>query len=166
MQVQGSTYRGIIECAASVLRNEGLSAFYISYPTTLSMTIPFQSVQFASYEYFRKTFNPRNEYDPKIHIISGGLAGAIAAAVTTPLDVAKTLLQTRGSVQDAEIRAANGLVDAFKVIYKKKGMKGFSKGLRPRIIAHMPATAICWATYEYFKWFINSGEGYGQAIPK
>ncbi|CAG8730809.1 259_t:CDS:2, partial [Acaulospora colombiana] len=35
---------------------------------------------------------------------AGGLAGAVAAAVTTPLDVAKTLLQTRGTSHDAEIR--------------------------------------------------------------
>src|SRR6266480_3167994 len=50
--------------------------------------------------YFRKVLTPLGHYVPKSHVIAGGLAGAIAAAATTPLDVAKTLLQTRGNATD------------------------------------------------------------------
>ncbi|CAG8635211.1 11939_t:CDS:2, partial [Ambispora leptoticha] len=158
MQVHGSTYRNVIECARTVYKLEGLTAFYISYPTTLTMTIPFQAAQFSSYEYFRKVLNPRGNYDPKTHVIAGGLAGAIAAAATTPLDVAKTLLQTRGNADDTRIRNCSGLLEAFRIIYDQNGMKGFMKGLKPRVLSHMPSTAICWSVYEYFKWFISAQE--------
>ncbi|CAB4488809.1 uncharacterized protein OCT59_026367 [Rhizophagus irregularis] len=156
MQVHGSTYRSVVECARTVYANEGLIAFYVSYPTTLTMTIPFQMFQFSSYEYFRKVLNPKGQYDPKTHVIAGGLAGAIAAAATTPLDVAKTLLQTRGNATDVHVRNCRGLLEAFRIIYEQNGIRGFIRGLRPRVLSHMPSTAICWSVYEYFKWFINS----------
>ncbi|RHZ67248.1 hypothetical protein Glove_302g24 [Diversispora epigaea] len=155
LQVHGSAYRNVLDCARTVYAKEGLIAFYVSYPTTLTMTIPFQVFQFSSYEYFRKVLNPRGDYDPKTHVIAGGLAGAIAAAATTPLDVAKTLLQTRGNSSDLRVRNCNGLSEAFKYIYERYGLTGFMRGMKPRVLSHMPSTAICWSVYEYFKWFIT-----------
>ncbi|KKK21746.1 RNA-splicing protein [Aspergillus ochraceoroseus] len=89
------------------------------------------------------------------HCIAGGLAGAFAAGITTPLDVVKTLLQTRGLAQNEEIRSAKGLVNAASIIKRQFGWRGFLRGARPRIISTMPSTAICWTSYEmakaYFK---------------
>ncbi|KAF9434498.1 Fe(2+) transporter [Entomortierella beljakovae] len=155
MQVHGSIYRSVLDCASKVYRAEGLRAFYISYPTTLTMTIPFQSIQFTTYEYLRKVLNPAGHYDPMTHIVAGGVAGAVAAAATTPLDVAKTLLQTRGESKDLRIRNCNGLVEAWRLIYQRQGVAGFAKGLQPRILSHMPSTAICWSVYEYGKFLIQ-----------
>ncbi|KAK9766599.1 Fe(2+) transporter [Basidiobolus ranarum] len=156
MQVHGSNYKSVLECAKNVFKTEGFSAFYVSYPTTLTMTIPFQSIQFATYEYLCGVLNPNGTYDPKTHIISGGVAGAFAAAATTPLDVAKTLLQTRGTSTNADVRSASGMLSAFKIILKHDGVRGLLRGWKPRVLSHMPATAISWSTYEYFKWFIKS----------
>ena len=144
MQVHGSVYRSIAQCASSVYRTEGLAAFYVSYPTTLSMTIPFTAIQFTAYESISKVMNPSKRYDPTTHCVSGGLAGAVAAGITTPLDVVKTLLQTRGTARDAEIRAAKGLWEAVAIIKRRNGLRGFFRGLQPRIITTMPSTAICW----------------------
>jgi len=155
LQVFGSTYKGVIDCTKTLIRTEGFWAFYVSYPTTLMMTIPFQSIHFSTYEYFRKILNPTGVYDPKTHIMAGALAGGIAAAFTTPLDVAKTLLQTRGESKDPIIRHCSGIGSALKIIYLQKGFFGFFQGMRPRILTHMPSTAICWTTYEYFKWLLS-----------
>ncbi len=144
MQVHGSVYPNISHCAKSVFRNEGFRAFYVSYPTTLCMTVPFTAIQFTAYESLSKVLNPSKRYDPGTHIIAGGLAGAFAAGLTTPLDVIKTLLQTRGTARDLEIRKAKGLWEAAKIIQRRDGAGGFFRGLRPRIITTMPSTAICW----------------------
>lgn len=144
MQVHGSMFTNIRSCAVSVYRTEGLRAFYISYPTTLTMTVPFTAVQFMAYESLSKVMNPSKKYDPMTHCVAGGLAGGVAAAFTTPLDVIKTLLQTRGTVTDPEIRNANGLMAAARVIKQRNGWTGFFAGLRPRIVTTMPSTAICW----------------------
>ena len=76
--------------------------------------------------------------------------GAVAAAATTPLDVAKTLLQTRGSSPDAEIRRCRGLADAFRIIWTRDGLRGFARGLAPRVLTFMPSNALCWLSYEFF----------------
>lgn len=160
MQMRGSTYTSVFNCARTVYRAEGLSAFYVSYPTTLLMTIPFTAVQFSTYEYFKKVLNPQNTYSPVTHALAGGIAGGLAAASTTPLDVAKTLLQTRGTSADPQIRNARGMIDAFKIIWAKDGLRGFSRGLTPRVLTHMPSNALCWLSYEFF-----SEQGSTRPIP-
>jgi len=144
MQLHNSVYTSIWNCARTVFRTEGLTAFYVSYPTTLCMTVPFTAIQFMAYESTSKVLNPTGRYDPYTHCFAGGVAGGFAAGVTTPLDVIKTLLQTRGTAQDAELRNVKGLWQAAKIIQKRDGWKGFFRGFKPRIVTTMPSTAICW----------------------
>lgn len=144
MQVHGSMYRSIIQCTKSVYRNEGLRAFYVSYPTTIGMTVPSTAIQFSAYGSISQILNPQREFQPFTHMASGGLAGGFAAALTTPLDVIKTLLQTRGSAKDPELRNAKGFLDAAAIIKRQQGYGGFFRGLRPRILTTVPSTAICW----------------------
>lgn len=41
-------------------------------------------------------------------------------------------------------------------IYTVAGPLGFFKGLGARVLYSMPATAICWSTYEFFKFMLSS----------
>jgi len=156
MQVHGSKFRSGWTCAKTVYRGEGLGAFYVSYPTTLMMTVPFTAVQFTSYEYLKETFNPSGHYSPVTHVVAGGLAGGVAAAVTTPLDVAKTLLQTKGTSEDRQIRGARGVMDACRIIWARNGVWGFFRGVTPRVVTFMPSNALCWLSYEFFKKVMGS----------
>jgi len=97
-----------------------------------------------AYEFISKIMNPSRNYDPLTHCVAGGLAGGFAAGLTTPLDVIKTLLQTRGAASDVKIRTAKGLMVAASIIKQNHGYSGFFRGWRPRIITAMPSTAICW----------------------
>ncbi|KAI1338076.1 mitochondrial RNA-splicing protein MRS3 [Xylariaceae sp. FL0016] len=153
MQIQGSSsmYRSMTDCARYVYKTEGLSAFYVSYPTTLSMTVPFTALQFLAYESISTAMNPAKTYDPFTHCAAGAVAGGFAAALTTPMDVIKTMLQTRGTATDPELRAVNGFVAGCKLMYQKEGFRGFFKGVRPRVVTTMPSTAICWSAYEASK---------------
>ena len=164
MQIHGSTYRTIGDCARTVFRNEGIRAFYVSYPTTLTMTVPFTALQFTAYESLTKLMQRRRHpgYDPLVHCTAGGLAGGFAAAATTPLDVIKTLLQTRGTSSEAEIRNARGLFGGARIIARREGMKGFFRGMNARVVTAAPSTAICWSAYEVAKaYFIRVKEENG-----
>lgn len=156
MQVHDSAHRSVISCAKHVFRNEGLQAFYVSYPTTLLLNVPFHMVQFPTYEFFRKRLlKSDGQYDPTSHIIAGACAGGLAAAVTTPIDVVKTTLQTRGIVDASDpLFKVRGMSDAIRAVYRERGLAGFSRGVTPRVLTHMPATAICWTIYEYIKWVL------------
>ncbi|KIY52843.1 putative MRS4-protein of the mitochondrial carrier family [Fistulina hepatica ATCC 64428] len=150
MQVHRSAFRSVYTCAHTLYRTEGVSTFFVSYPTTLAISIPFNAIQFTMYEQLKCVLNPRGEYSPSSHIVSGAVAGGIAAAATTPLDVAKTLLQTRGASDDAQVRNARGMFDALRIIWSREGLRGFARGLTPRVLTTMPSTAICWLSYEFF----------------
>jgi hypothetical protein len=156
MQIQNSVkiYRSMTDCARYVYRNEGLSAFYVSYPTTLSMTVPFTAIQFLAYESISTSMNPSKKYDPITHCVAGAVAGGIAAAMTTPMDVIKTMLQTRGNATDAELRSVSGFFAGYRLLRQREGFRGFFKGVRPRVLTTMPSTAICWSAYEASKFVL------------
>ncbi|WVR08332.1 hypothetical protein IAU60_005385 [Kwoniella sp. DSM 27419] len=155
MQIRNSPYRSVWECARTVYAREGLTAFYVSYPTTITMTVPFTAVQFSAYESLKSLMNPDGSYSPSTHVVAGGIAGGLAAAVTTPLDVAKTLLQTRGSNPDPQIRAARSMSEALRIIRERDGWRGLRRGMLPRVLTVAPSTAISWMSYEFFKVLIK-----------
>ena len=145
MQVQGSSYRSVFSAARDIYAKEGLRAFFVSYPTTLSMSMPFQALQFTAYESLSKFMrDPRQEKQPLVYVTAGALSGAFAATLTTPLDVCKTVLQTRGTSNEAEVRSARGLFGAASIIRRRHGWAGFTRGLWPRVITAMPSNAVCW----------------------
>ncbi|KAM0369120.1 hypothetical protein HYE67_006326 [Fusarium culmorum] len=154
MQIQNSSkmYRSMFDCAKYVYRSEGLGAFYISYPTTLSMTVPFTALQFLAYESISTAMNPAKTYDPMTHCLAGAVAGGFAAGLTTPMDVIKTMLQTRGTSTDPQVRNVNSFIGGCRLLYQRAGVSGFFKGVRPRIVTTMPSTAICWSAYEFSKY--------------
>ncbi|KAK9758414.1 hypothetical protein RND81_01G228000 [Saponaria officinalis] len=94
----GGAYTGVWDCVKQVLKNEGFGTFYASYRTTVLMNAPFTAVHFATYEAAKKglvDIAPHNGDDETliVHATAGAAAGALAAFVTTPLDVVKTQLQ-------------------------------------------------------------------------
>lgn len=49
--------------------------------------------------------NKDRRYNPPVHVLAGGAAGAAAAAITTPLDVVKTLLNTQETSSKGMVQA-------------------------------------------------------------
>lgn len=158
-RLQLNQHRGLISCVRSIVQREGFRALYLSYPTTLLLNVPFHSIQFPCYELVQDALNPKREYSPLKHCLSGAVAGGVAAAATTPIDTLKTLLQTRGILDPSESHKIKGTLSAAKFIVAKRGYWGLWAGMTPRILAHMPATAACWTIYEYFKMFLSKESG-------
>jgi len=165
MQMYNSPYSNIRQCATAIFRAEGIPAFYRSFTTSLTMNLPFQCTHFVTYEFIRETLNPAGGYDPKTHLLAGATAGGLAAAITTPLDVAKTLLNTQEervvccleqprTEVDAR-RFMRGMLRALVHIYAVRGVAGFVQGMRARVVYQMPACAISWSVYEFFKQYFK-----------
>lgn len=158
MQVYNSPYNSCTACMVDVFQTEGIRAFYRSYFTTLMMNIPFQSIHFVSYEFMQNIMNRKREYNPNAHVVSGAVAGGFAAAVTTPLDVCKTLINTQEKqiLNASKQRSVTGLISAATTVYRCCGIKGYFQGLQARVLYSMPATAISWSVYEFLKYFISN----------
>ncbi|CAI5523590.1 unnamed protein product [Closterium sp. Naga37s-1] len=97
-----------------MIQEEGIYSFYRSYRTTLVMNVPFTAVHFATYEASKAGLGRAlpgealpgegvlDEDRQLTHVLAGGAAGALASAVTNPLDVVKTRLQCQVGMLDGD----------------------------------------------------------------
>lgn len=151
LQLGIKDYKGVIDCCHQTYATRGLwRGFYAGYTTTLVMNVPYSGTYFASYEFLKKFLLPEGvDHSNIVNIISGGGAGIVSAAITNPLDVARTRLQTQMDVS-GHIKYKN-MHHALKVLWQEEGINGLKAGIVPRMIFHSTSAAICWATYEYVK---------------
>ncbi|KAL5580638.1 hypothetical protein UlMin_013080 [Ulmus minor] len=163
LQLNNSPYKGVWDCVKTVLKEDGVRAFYASYKTTILMNAPFTAVHFATYEAVKRglsEISPESASDERVvvHATAGAAAGALAAWVTTPLDVVKTQLQCQG-VCGCDRFKSGSIKDVLRTIVQKDGYKGLMRGWIPRMLFHAPAAAICWSTYEASKSFFHELNG-------
>ncbi|KAK8926444.1 hypothetical protein KSP39_PZI018545 [Platanthera zijinensis] len=159
LQMGSSPYKGVADCVRRVLKEEGIRAFYASYRTTVLMNAPFTAVHFSTYEAAKRGLmevSPESADDERLlmHATAGAAAGALAAAVTTPLDVVKTQLQCQGVCGCAKF-SSSSITDVIRAIVHRDGYAGLIRGWKPRMLFHAPAAAICWSTYEASKSFFK-----------
>jgi solute carrier family 25 iron transporter 28/37 len=146
LQMENSPYSGVLQCVKSIIRREGWSTFYASYPTTVIMNIPFMMVHFVVYESMKQFISHDSKQSTlKEQIIAGGTAGAAAGFISTPFDVVKTRIQTQQEAKKL------GAIEIVKQIYREERFKGFLRGGRARVLYFLPSSAICFTTYETVK---------------
>jgi solute carrier family 25 protein 33/36 len=80
------------------------------------------------------------------NFLSGGVAGAFAAAITCPLEVVKTHLQSR-----AAVGSGLGPLGVAKGILEKEGLKGLYRGMGPTIIGIVPTRSTYFWAYSATK---------------
>jgi hypothetical protein len=91
-------------------------------------------------------------------MITGSLAGGIAGAITTPLDVMKTLLQTQQTdkptttpkLLEPPVKHYSGILDGMIWNYKNQGLAGLFRGIGPRVFWTSLQSAIMFVVYEQF----------------
>jgi hypothetical protein len=86
------------------------------------------------------------------------LAGAVASAVTNPLDLAKLRLQIerrsiaveeeKGGLKGRKGPTQAGLYHIMKKVYLQEGIKGLFRGAGARVLFHTPSTAITMTMFE------------------
>lgn len=60
LQMYGSPYKSVVQCARGIYQTEGMRAFYRSYMTQLVMNLPNQALHFSTYEFFQNTVSIKN----------------------------------------------------------------------------------------------------------
>jgi len=121
-----SSFRG---AARTIYTQFGVAGLFRGYWTTVAREIPFDAFQFTIWEYLKAAYaDDSGLVSPFYSAFFGSIGGGIAAAVTTPLDVAKTRLMTQGN----NLRYA-GMLHSMKSICVEEGVSKLFLGIVPRV---------------------------------
>lgn len=96
-------------------------------------------------------------------LLSGGVAGTVAATITNPLEVVKTQLQSSltSTTAHGELAAARGHpVSIAQRIMAREGVAGFFRGLPPTLIGIIPSRSA------YFFAYTRSKRALGPILPE
>jgi solute carrier family 25 protein 39/40 len=90
------------------------------------------------------------------NMVSGFIAGGVAAGLTTPFDVVKTRMQiARPSSSSSSGAGGVRVWSILKEVYRKDGVEGLFTGLKPRAYRAAPACAIVISVYELLKHWLT-----------
>ncbi|KAJ2826360.1 Carrier protein, mitochondrial [Coemansia erecta] len=137
----------------------GLRILWRGLVPTLWRDVPFSAVYWFGYERWREAV-----YQPlfgdraadgagriMVAFCSGASSGVVAAALTTPFDVAKTRRQIQSYTHPLSGTPQQTLLQAVRQIVATNGARGLFAGLTPRLMKVVPSCAIMISSYELGK---------------
>ncbi|GMH39456.1 hypothetical protein BSKO_07354 [Bryopsis sp. KO-2023] len=130
-RMQTREFSSAMGAVAQISRKEGIRGLFAGYGAFLLRDLPFDAVEFFTYEVLKSAYQKRVKRELKAYesAVAGAISGGFTGLVTTPFDVLKTRLMTQGSTG----RYAN-VFDATKKILQEEGAGAFFKGWQPRLI--------------------------------
>lgn len=119
-----------------------IRGLYRGWNTTIMREIPFTMIQFPLYEFLKKEWARLTGTDLSLvrGAICGSIAGGIAAASTTPLDVIKTRIMLN--------EKSVGVWPLVRKIWAEEGWRTFFSGVGPRTAWISAGGAIFLGCYE------------------
>jgi len=143
--------REVMKGIQKMVKVNGVSSLWRGLESSLYRDVAFSAIYWTGYELTKRHLNNymrENNIDNKftVSFLSGATSGSIAAALTTPFDVAKTRRQV-ASDQTKRPRIHKVL----KQIFQEEGYKGLLRGGTLRISKVAISCAIMISTYEVLK---------------
>ena len=156
--VAGGKYRGIVQCATTILKEEGARGLWAGTVPALFLWVPYTAIQFASLGEFRRRAREagRDPTAPPWAFLGGAIAGASATVCTYPFDVMRTVLAAQGSP-----RVYHSLAQAATGIVRDRGVAGLYAGCGVTLIEIVPASAIQFGAYAALRNLATRGGVYG-----
>lgn len=143
--VQAGIYRNVFHAASSIVKAAGVRGLFTGFLPTVLEDVPDMAVKFAVYEMMRNLHSRLNGGRPANvaeDLVMGGVAGAAAAAATTPLDVVKTVMMCSASSRPTIVSAAAG------IMREGQGLRPFFRGVGPRALSNGLNSAIFFCFFE------------------
>jgi len=130
-RMQVGMHNSIQACVRDILTTDGPLGMFRGYSTTVFREIPFSLIQFPIWERLKQLVRDRHDgqCSPLQGATCGAFAGGFSAAVTTPLDVAKTRIML--SSNKAAL-AYSGTISTLLRIQSEEGVRRLFSGLLPR----------------------------------
>ncbi|KAI8066412.1 mitochondrial carrier domain-containing protein [Gongronella butleri] len=143
-------YKYVLQGVQNMVRQSGWLTLWHGLPPTLWRDVPFSALYWMGYEQAKQRLSVINpQWHPlQVSFFSGVLSGMMAAALTTPFDLAKTKRQVdEGTLKDRR------MMGILRAVYKQEGVSGLFRGLGPRLAKVAPSCGIMISSYELGKSF-------------
>jgi len=145
--------RSSFQVVQKLLQFRGVGGLWIGLWPTLWRDVPFSAIYWAVYEKARQYYQSTGEKTFRSDFLAGMTGGSIAAVIATPADVLKTRLQM--SIDSDTIcqkeKKPVYVLPLIKELYKTEGIRGFFRGVTPRVLRIAPACALMISSYVYCK---------------
>lgn len=140
-------YRGPINCAATIIREEGIRGLWSGATPTVMRNGTNQMCLFWAKHNVDRLLWDKHEGDgmyltPIQSMISGFSAAFLGPIATGPFDVAKTRMMAQ---EKTGVLKYKSFFDALRKIPAEEGILTMWKGLLPRLMRIPPGQAIVWA---------------------
>ncbi|RZC32637.1 Mito carr domain containing protein [Asbolus verrucosus] len=137
-------YSGVGSALREIYRTEGLRGMTCGLIPTLFRDAPFSGLYLMFYTQ-AKLLVPREILESSLsspaHFTCGVTAGILASVVTQPADVLKTKMQLYPN-------KFNGVWSVAVYVHGKYGVRGYFKGMVPRMLRRTLMAAMAWTVYE------------------
>lgn len=149
-QLQAGAHGSARDCVRHILVTQGPTGFWKGYFSLVLREVPFSLIQFPLYELAKSAaashWGSADAVPGWALSLCGSAAGGAAAAITTPLDVAKTRLLLE--------QTGDGVVTTMKKVHAEGGVKALWAGVVPRVTWISIGGAVFFGTYEQAKRFL------------
>jgi len=134
------------------------SSLYVGWRATLMRDLPFSAIQYPLYNMVKRFFGDTRQkpLDPWKAALCGSATSAMAAAITTPLDLAQTRLML-----DSSGVGPRTVCGTLRQIYLERGTTGLFAGMLPRTIWMGLGGLIFLGSYEQAKFWLQDGYEHG-----
>ncbi|ORZ23166.1 mitochondrial carrier domain-containing protein [Absidia repens] len=154
---EGATggFKDALNGIQTMIRSEGILSLWRGLVPTMLRDVPFSAIYWMMYEEFKRQLHTHGQ---QTHLqqfqhsfFAGATSGTVAAVVTTPFDVVKTRRQVSSNNE-------KHLVRLIRNIMVNEGIKGFFRGVVPRVMKVSVASGIMISSYEVGKHFFAHRE--------
>lgn len=159
-RMQGSSdAHGIVATFRHAVRSGGYQSLLNGLTATLARDVPFSAIYWTSYEALQRRIGSNVELEASLSrtqraFVCGAASGVVAATLTTPFDVVKTLQQVKVSASSSSSSVMVGNpsgVTMLQQIVAAEGVRGAFTGLSARLARVAPSCAIMISCYELGK---------------
>lgn len=156
-------YKGIGDCFARTVREEGFLSLWRGNTTNVIRYFPTQALNFAFKDYFKSLFNFKRDKDGYLkwfagNIASGSGAGATSLLFVYSLDYARTRLTNdyRTATKGGE-RQFTGLIDVYRKTLRSDGIAGLYRGFNVSCVGIIVYRGLYFGMYDSFKPLLLTG---------
>ncbi|KNA08430.1 hypothetical protein SOVF_162680 [Spinacia oleracea] len=149
--------RTMSQVALSILREEGIAAFYNGLGPSLIGIAPYIAVNFCIFDLVKKSLPDKYQNRPETSLVTALVSATLATLTCYPLDTIRRQMQMRGTPY-------NTVLDAFTGILERDGWVGLYRGFVPNALKNLPNSSIRLTTFDTVKSLVAKSEKEFQRI--